>query len=91
MNKFKLESCDLLRGYQDYKQPKAEEFRELLPGQKNKGGENMRKLGKKLNQVERSVEAYTSCGCGCYCNEEPNYSYGTYMSQYTYTLAYYNR
>ncbi|WP_083826358.1 CLI_3235 family bacteriocin precursor [Clostridium sp. BNL1100] len=51
----------------------------------------MRKLGKKLNQVERSVEAYTSCGCGCYCNEEPNYSYGTYMSQYTYTLAYYNR
>lgn len=73
-----------------HKQPKAEEFRELLPGQKNKGGEIMRKLGKKLSQVERSVEAYSSCGCGCGCYESPAYSYGTYMGEYYARLAYAN-
>ncbi|HEX2926993.1 MAG TPA: CLI_3235 family bacteriocin precursor [Ruminiclostridium sp.] len=50
----------------------------------------MRKLGKKLNQVERTVEAYSSCGCGCYCNETPAYSYGTYISEYAVWLEHNN-
>lgn len=45
----------------------------------------MKKLGKKLDQVERTIEAYGACACGCGCTCSGNLlSTGQQVQHYYY-------